>query len=58
MACLNYIGIADMFEPVDFIIEAKTAVELHAEIARAVEETSGTQDTKTKMIRILHHRFP
>ena len=31
----------------DFIIEAKSSVAVHAEVASAVEETTGTQDTRT-----------
>jgi hypothetical protein len=32
---------------VDFIIDAKSTSTFHAEIASAVQQTTGTQDTKT-----------
>ena len=31
----------------DFIIEAKSTVQVHAEVARSVEDSTGTSDTKT-----------
>ena len=44
----------------DFIIEAKSTVQVHAEVARAVEDSTGTSDTKatTTTINQVYSQVP
>src|SRR2546421_3132929 len=46
-------NITDSFCLVDFIIEAEATATFHAELARTIESSTGTQDTKTVTVSAL-----